>query len=519
MNDDMVRTQSLSIEPPHRDRIAAISSVIQRRPIVLVLGMHRSGTSLCSHLLSALGVDMADKIPGPGKASLASDNPQGHWERWEIVEFHDRILSLFNRDYFGRFHDFALPVAWWADPRVAQIRREIVAFLESRMGDGYFGFKDPRTVRLMPVWHQIFNEIKLAPKLVLCLRNPAQVARSLHARDSLDPANGEYRWLIYMIDFYRYTSNFECCAVEYEEWFDNPAVNFEKLRKFLDLPWQQSESDLALLSDLIDPTARHDDPEHHEANQPLVRSLYKLASRGGRDGEARDQISYIVSQFVGFQQLQRPFQRAFEEVAKVAAKFPEIEQEAVALRAAIDERDAVAEAAGARAAAVGERLAAALAEIEQQRAQIVELAEERDEAQATLADRETAVTELSHRADEFLSALQAAQTELATSEAALRCAEHETQERGAAAATMQSQIAGLRETLAQAEREAQQRAAAGTALQSEIAALQEKLTAARQVGKAAIFAFRVETAAPGEPDAPLGWRQAVTRFFRVRTSF
>src|SRR5215472_12915504 len=371
MNDDMLSPQLLSIEPPRRDRITAISSAVQRRPIVVVLGMHRSGTSLCSHLLSALGVDMSDDI------DVNPSNARGHWERWEIVEFHNRILSLFNRDYLGHFHDFALPVAWWADPRVAQIRREIVAFLGARMGDGYFGFKDPRTVRLMPVWHQIFNELKLAPKLVLCLRNPAQVARSLYARDSLDPANGEYRWLAYMIDFYRYTSNFECCLVEYEDWFDNPAANIEKLRKFLDLSWQQSESDLALLlSDLIDPTARHDDFEHHEANQPLVRSLYKLASRAGRDGEARDQIAYIVSQFVGFQQLQRPFQRAFEEVAKVAAKFPEVEQEAVTLRAAVGERDAVAEAAGARATAVEERLAAALAEIEQQRAQIVGLAGE-----------------------------------------------------------------------------------------------------------------------------------------------
>ena len=409
----MLSPQSLSIELPRRDRITAISGAVKRRPIVLVLGMHRSGTSLCSHLLSALGVDMADKIAGPGNPAPTPDNPRGHWERWEIVEFHDRILGLFNRDYLGRFHDFALPVAWWADPRVAQIRREIVAFLESRMGDGYFGFKDPRTVRLMPVWHQIFNELKLAPKLVLCLRNPAQVARSLHARDSLDPANGEYRWLAYMIDFYRYTSNFECCSVEYEEWFDNPAANIEKLRQFLDLPWQQSESDLALLlSDLIDPTARHDDPEHHEANQPLVRSLYKLASRAGRDDEARDQIAYIVSQFVGFQQLQRPFQRAFEEVAKVAAKFPEVEQAAAGLRAAVDEREAAVEAANARAVVVEGRLAEALAEIEQQRAQIAELAKERDARaeieretnglKASLAERETALAELSHRADELL---------------------------------------------------------------------------------------------------------------------
>jgi dTDP-glucose pyrophosphorylase len=32
--------------------------------------------------------------------------------------------------------------------------------------------------------------------------------------------------------------------VEYEEWFNNPAAKIGKLREFLDLPWQQSESDL-----------------------------------------------------------------------------------------------------------------------------------------------------------------------------------------------------------------------------------------------------------------------------------
>jgi hypothetical protein len=54
----------------------------------------------------------------------------------------------------------------------------------------------------MPVWHQILKELNLAPKIVLCLRNPAQVARSLHAREALDPDIGEYRWFTYMVDFF-----------------------------------------------------------------------------------------------------------------------------------------------------------------------------------------------------------------------------------------------------------------------------------------------------------------------------
>ena len=270
----MLTPQSLSVEVPRRDQITSISGAVQRRPIVMVLGMHRSGTSLCAHILGALGVDMADDVGTNG------GNARGGWERREIVEFHDRILSRFNRDYLGRFHDFPLPVAWWADPHVAAIRREMLGFLERRMGEEYFGFKDPRTVRLMPVWHQIINELKLAPKIVLCLRNPAQVARSLNARDGLDPEIGEYRWLVHMMDFFRYTNNLDFCTVEYEEWFNNPATNIEKLQKFLDVSWQQSEADLGLvLSGIIDPGARHDNPEHREASQPLARTLYKLAGR------------------------------------------------------------------------------------------------------------------------------------------------------------------------------------------------------------------------------------------------
>jgi hypothetical protein len=503
----------------------------------------------------------------------------------------------------GRFHDFALPVAWWADPRVAQIRREIVVFLEQRMGEGYFGLKDPRTVRLMPVWHQVFNELKLAPRVVLCLRNPAQVARSLHARDGLDPEIGEYRWLVHMIDFFRCINKFDFCLVEYEEWFKNPSTNIEKLQKFLDLPWEQSEADLDLvLSGIIDPAARHDDSDHREASQPLVRTLYKLASRASEDG-VRDQIAYIVSQFVSFQQLQRPFLQVFEDVAQTAARYPVIEQEATALRAALGERDAAVEAVNARAAAVEGRLAEALAEIEAERAQIAALARERDEAislRATLADRETAVTELSRRADELVAALQAAQAEAAAREAALQHTELEAQERGAAAAAMQaeigalrqtveqaeraerehaiaaeatqaeigtlreavvqaereraadatalqSEVAGLRDTLARVEREAQERAdrgqrlqtevvtlrgrlaraegeareraAAAAAFQAQIVTLQDSLTAARQVGKAAIEAFRVDTAAPTKPDEPRGWRQSIMRLFGAGTSF
>jgi hypothetical protein len=59
----------------------------------------------------------------------------------------------------------------------------------------------------------------LVPKIVHRLCNSAQVARSGKARDNLDLEIGEYRWLPYMLDFLRYSGDFDICTVRHERWF------------------------------------------------------------------------------------------------------------------------------------------------------------------------------------------------------------------------------------------------------------------------------------------------------------
>src|ERR1700730_3616005 len=103
--------------------------------------MHRSGTSLCANILNALGVDIVN-----GHANNSTE----YWERPEIVAYHDRILSLLNRDYFGPYHDIALPDGWSENSRVLEVERELETFISERLDQNNarpFGFKDPRTAR------------------------------------------------------------------------------------------------------------------------------------------------------------------------------------------------------------------------------------------------------------------------------------------------------------------------------------------------------------------------------------
>ena len=58
---------------------------------VVVLGMHRSGTSMLSKILSNIGFDM-------GKSHEVRDisNVDGHYEDVEILEINEEILTLLN---------------------------------------------------------------------------------------------------------------------------------------------------------------------------------------------------------------------------------------------------------------------------------------------------------------------------------------------------------------------------------------------------------------------------------------
>ena len=74
------------------------TSATPRHTAVIVLGMHRSGTSALAGLLHELGLAMGPSLM-PGRAD---ENEKGFWEHEKIVSIHDRLLA-----YFG---------SGWSDP-------------------------------------------------------------------------------------------------------------------------------------------------------------------------------------------------------------------------------------------------------------------------------------------------------------------------------------------------------------------------------------------------------------------
>ena len=63
--------------------------------IVIVLGSHRSGTSVTTRLVSYLGFNLGENLMEPN-----NDNPKGYFEDIDIYNFNEKILKLIKRSWY-----------------------------------------------------------------------------------------------------------------------------------------------------------------------------------------------------------------------------------------------------------------------------------------------------------------------------------------------------------------------------------------------------------------------------------
>lgn len=146
---------------------------------VLILGMHRSGTSALAGSFREFGLHMGDLLD----KSFAL-NPKGLQEPASLVYMHENLLEANG----GAWHEPPSEVVW--KPLHTSVRD---LFIESRHGRGTWGFKEPRTLLVVDGW------IEALPDWtgVGIFRDPGEVALSLKNRNGFDLDKGFYVWRAY----------------------------------------------------------------------------------------------------------------------------------------------------------------------------------------------------------------------------------------------------------------------------------------------------------------------------------
>lgn len=150
---------------------ATEASVLAGSAGILVLGMHRSGTSALARALNAMGAyaGAADEL----LPAHERDNPLGYWERRDVMLAHDHFLQScgYAWDRVAGFTPAAIDAGAW-DTLRSRLAPVVAAM---RGASAPWLIKDPRLCLLLPAW------LALEPQAacVVAVRDPREIVASL----------------------------------------------------------------------------------------------------------------------------------------------------------------------------------------------------------------------------------------------------------------------------------------------------------------------------------------------------
>ncbi len=246
---------------------------------IIVLGMHRSGTSAITRVINLMGASIGreEQLMSP-----KPDNPRGFWERRDVSDINDSLLRSVGASWndIAGFDVKALPHE--AVEKAAAGAASIIATLDE---DRPWVLKDPRFCLLLSVWRQWLD----TPICVLVHRCPVETALSIKERNGHPLSFGVALWERYVLDALNHSRGLPRTLVSYEEMITNPEATATDLLKRLRVFGCKGlhKPDPGEVAGFI-----NQDLRHHQQRSPLdlevLNDSQRALAQSMRDGSALD---------------------------------------------------------------------------------------------------------------------------------------------------------------------------------------------------------------------------------------
>lgn len=219
---------------------------------IIILGMHRSGTSALAGVLGLLGVDLGARLLGAQEGV----NPKGFWEHAAVVDLHDELLEELHS---GWWDALALPEGWSSSPAAIRCRERLEQLIRQEFTKGrLWAVKDPRSCRLMPLWTDVMTEAAVHPNYILMVRHPVEVAASLAHRDGFSTPMAALLWLRNVLDSERDTRDQSRMVITFDDLLSDWHTTLDKVSDAfgIELP-QADDITRSQVDTFLEPQLRH----------------------------------------------------------------------------------------------------------------------------------------------------------------------------------------------------------------------------------------------------------------------
>jgi len=190
---------------------------------IIVLSMHRSGSSMVTRLINLMGAYFG---PEGISTKISTDNLKGHWERKDIRQLNDDILHACHADWH---YISALNLKRISNKARRQFLSRAGEIVMSMDAHRPWVAKEPRFCLLLPLWKQLLE----VPVFVHVFRSPAQVAQSLLTRNGFPIPFGIALWECYIVASLRESNRCPRIVVHYQDFMADPLSATYKLYRGL----------------------------------------------------------------------------------------------------------------------------------------------------------------------------------------------------------------------------------------------------------------------------------------------
>jgi len=189
--------------------------------VLIITGMHRSGTSLTAQYLSECGLHIGSSLHNSDNSNARSAF-DGHHEDEEFLELHKEILKA-KRVFAFPTNDLRVPV----QPN-RQHTKKAIELISKRSHLSQWSWKDPRTTLFLNFW----DDLILNSKYLFLFRHPLAVVDSLIRRNTNPkivnkPIIGLRSWIVYNKQIIKFLEKDRerCLILNIDDLIQQPAKN------------------------------------------------------------------------------------------------------------------------------------------------------------------------------------------------------------------------------------------------------------------------------------------------------
>jgi len=227
-----------------------------KQTCILILGMHRSGTSAFTGILEMLDVSLGNKLLEANEA-----NAKGYFENEEIFKINEYFLSELNSSW----HD-----VFFHDKDINKIKDLSILknFIVSEFKDReIFAIKDPRITFLFPLYKRVLTELNIDIKIVVPYREAYEVAKSIEKRDQISFEKALYLWTYHILMTHKHTKEFQRYFFNYSELLQDPQKIYLDMFEHLSLDLKDNFlKKRHEITKFLEPTMQHNKVKEHLDN-------------------------------------------------------------------------------------------------------------------------------------------------------------------------------------------------------------------------------------------------------------